>query len=115
MKSPAPKRRIPRTVAMFLPPLVALALAAAYQQWQATQAQASAEALCAQFKPGDVVKDFALAALEAEFKLQGEGPDSLEVIAAKEVYRMEHESYRCSVRHDGAKILSIATHRVRIE
>ena len=115
MKSPAPKRRIPRTVAMFLPPLVALALAAAYQQWQATQAQTSAEALCAQFKPGDVVKDFALAALEAEFKLQGEGPDSLEVIAAKEVYRMEHESYRCSVRHDGAKILSIATHMVRIE
>lgn len=115
MKSPAPKRRIPRTIAKFLPPVLALALAAAYQQWQAKQAQASAEALCAQFKPGDVVKDFTLAALEAEFELQGEGPDSLEVIAAKEVYRMERESYRCSVRHDGAKILSLATHVVRIE
>ena len=115
MKMLTPKRSIPRAVGMFLPPLLALGMAAAYQQWQANQALASAEVLCARFKPGDRVKDFALAALEAEFKLQGEGPDSLEVIAAKEVYRLEHESYRCSARHDGAKILATATSVARLD
>ena len=115
MKTLTPKRSIPRAMAMFLPPVLALALAAAYQQRQATQALTSAEALCAHFKPGDAVKDFVLAALAADFKLQGEGPESLEVIAAKEVYRLEHESYRCKVRHDGAKILSTATTVVRID
>lgn len=99
---------------MFLPPILALALAMAYQQRQATQAQASAAALCTHFKAGDAIKDFVLAALEAEFKLQGEGAESLEVIAAKDVYRFEQESYRCSARHDGGKILSTVTNIVRI-
>ncbi len=115
MSTPSPKRSVPRTVAMFLPPILALGLAVIYQQWQATQAQASAAALCARFKAGDPIKDFVLAALEADFKLQGEGAESLEVMAAKDVYRFEQESYRCSARHDGAKILSTATRVVRIE
>ncbi len=115
MNAPTPKKSIPRVLAMFLPPVLALVLAVVYQQWQARQAQESADTLCARFRPGDAVKDFVLAALEADFKLQGEGPQSLEVVAAKEVYHLERESYRCKVRHDGAKILSTATSVVRIE
>jgi hypothetical protein len=114
MSSSTPKRPVPRTVAMFLPPILALGLAVVYQQWQATQAQTSAAALCTHFKPGDPIKDFVLAALEADFKLQGEGAESQEVIAAKEVYRFEQESYLCRARHDGTKILSTATNIVRI-
>jgi len=101
-----PKRTLPRSVAIFLPPVAALLLAAVYTTWQARAAATAASALCAKFKSGDSLDSFMKFAREADFELFEGSPGSLSLTAAKDVYRWERESYRCTAYHDGGEILS---------
>ncbi len=110
-----PKRTVPRPIAMFLPPVAALLLAAVYTTWQARDAAAAAATLCAQFKAGDALDNFVRAALDAEFEVQDNGPGSLSMIAAKEVFRLDRESYRCTAHHDGSKIRAMEATMVKLE
>jgi hypothetical protein len=112
MSSPPP---VSRPVAMFLPPIIALLLAAVYTQWQAHLAQGLASSLCAQFKAGDSVLAFKqAAAAHGDLELNESDAPVPTITASKTVYQLKRESYRCSVTHDGAKILSLDT-RVDIE
>ncbi|MGH8597289.1 MAG: hypothetical protein ACREXT_11590 [Gammaproteobacteria bacterium] len=99
----------PRAVAIFLPPIAALALAALYMQMQSKQAQQAADGLCAQFKAGDSVAAFEKAARDTGFEIDGLGRNALLISATKIVYRINRESYRCSATHDGEKILTLKT------
>lgn len=115
MSAPLHRRPVPRVVAMFLPPLMALSLAVVFMQMQARDARDSALALCAQFGPGDALDDFVKAARAAEFDVQEANADALTVIAQKDVWRLEHEGYRCSVRHDGGRVTATETSFVILE
>lgn len=106
MSTPLRRRPVPRVVAVFLPPLMALALAVGFTQMQARDARDSALALCARFKPGDDLNDFVNAARADDFEVQEQSAGALTVIAQKDVWRLEHEGYRCSVRHDGGRVVS---------
>jgi len=99
---------VPRPVAIFLPPVLALVLAGIYHHWQAGRAADEAAALCARFATGDV-KIFVQEALAADFTVHDEGAGSDVVIASKEVFSLRKEHYRCVVRHDGDRILSAET------
>jgi hypothetical protein len=106
MSAPLHRRPVPRALAVFLPPLMALLLAVAFTQWQAHDARASAQALCAGFKPGDSLHDFVSAARAADFDVQEPNAEALTVIAQKDVWRIHHEGYRCSAHHEGGRVLS---------
>jgi hypothetical protein len=115
MKSPSPKIQVPRVVATFLPPVLALALALIYHQWQAGKTGSEVSALCAQFKPGDSVAAFVRAAHAADFEVRDDASDPQRIIAVRDVYRLQHESYRCNVQHDGTRILAAETSMVVLD
>lgn len=102
---------VPRPVAIFLPPVIALALAYVYHHWQAGQAADETAALCARFTQGDV-KIFVQEALSADFAVHDEGAGSNVVIASRDVFGLRKQSYRCVVRHAGDRILSAETAHV---
>ena len=106
MKKSGHRITVPRPVAVFLPPVLALILAVIYHQWQAGKAGDEAAALCARFNSGGAIDAFVREALAADFEVRDDGRDSKVVIASKEVFRLQRESYRCTVRHDGARILA---------
>jgi hypothetical protein len=94
-------------VALFLPPVAALILAAGYLHWQATDALNAASALCARFQAGDPLADFRQAAGAVDFEISGDAPASRMLIAGKTIYRLAEESYRCTAQNDGINIVSL--------
>lgn len=105
-----PPRTASRPVAMFLPPIIALLLAAIYTQWQAHLAEGLASSLCAQFKVGDSILAFKqAAAAHGDLEIHESHAPVPTITASKTVYQIKRESYRCHVTHDGAKILSLDT------
>lgn len=110
-----PRLTVPRPVAMFLPPVLALLLAAAYTQFQATQAETAAHALCDRFGPGAAIAPFVHEALAAEFEVRDEGAGSTTLVAVRSVYRLRQEEYRCTISHDGARVRAASVSRVELE
>jgi len=106
---------VSRPVALFLPPVLALILAAGYTQYRSGKAADEAHALCARFPSGALIDDFVRDALAADFEVRDEGRDSNVLIAAKSVYRFAEEQYRCTVRHDGKRILMAEVSKVEVD
>ena len=90
-------------------------LALGYLQWQAMQAAALAAALCARFAPGDSVVQFVQEARVAGFAVRDDGPGSRIAVAARDLYRLSLESYRCTARHDGVRIIATEATKVILD
>jgi hypothetical protein len=103
-----PRKPVPRPVAIFAPPAIALLLATGYFKYQERDAERETVALCARFEAGGVpVTEFALAAKAAGFQLaeRGHGTAVKEVIASREVAGFQTKVFRCRAIHDGTTLV----------
>lgn len=111
---PASRKPVPRPVAVFAPPLIALVLASAYFKYQEREAWRQTEALCARFADGGApTTEFALAAKEGGFTLseRGHGSASPEIVASRQLHGFREERLSCTVRHQDGTISSASTGR----
>lgn len=116
MKKKRPRLRIPRPLAIVLAPAVALMMATIWFSHQTKQTAEATDSLCAQFAGGgQALRDFVFEAQAAGFKLRDEGAGSREMIAAKEIYGIKHQSFRCVATHDGQTVLATAAEIVEIK
>jgi hypothetical protein len=107
------QRRLPRAVAMFLPPVLALLAAAAYTEWKMRGAERDAARLCSLVTPGMPLQQFVDTAIDGGFEVTGLNPASRTATASKVVYRLDAEVFRCRAEHDGTRIISTATSHAR--
>lgn len=105
-----PRKPVPRPVAMFAPPAIALLLATGYFKYQERAIGRETAALCARFEgSGSPVTEFALAAKEAGFRLaeRGHGTAVQEMVASREIQGFQTTVFRCRASHDGTTITSV--------
>lgn len=98
---------VPRPVAIFAPPVIALLLATGYFKYQERRLLRDTAALCERFEAGGApVTEFALAAKEAGFRLaeRRRGEAGQEMVASREVQGFKTTLFRCRAAHDGTYI-----------
>jgi len=116
MKKKRPRLRIPRPLAVVLAPAVAMMMATIWFSHLIKKTAAETDTFCAQFAAGGApLRDFVFEARAAGFSLRDEGAGSREMIAAKEVYGIKHQSYRCVAMHDGQTVLGTAAEIVEVK
>lgn len=96
------------TLALVLPPIVALAGAALYTQWRAELAEGAIAKFCASVNPGMTAREVAHAALAAEFEVRDGGPDSSTMAISKSAFKLREEIYSCNVKHNGVLVVAKA-------
>lgn len=109
-----PRKPVPRPVAIFAPPAIALLLATGYFKFKERETARETAALCARFAAsGAPVTEFVLAAKDAGFQLaeRGHGKPVQEMVASREVQGFQTEVFRCVATHDGTTIARVDSAR----
>lgn len=103
---PTPKPRIPRSLTILLPPVVAMLAAWFYTSWQVQSAEREMTQFCAERNAGTVVSQFVQAALAKKFAVAKTKPEASSLTASVAVYSLRQEIFTCTAHHDGVRVLS---------
>ena len=106
-------RRVPRAVAIVVPPVCAILGAWLYTGSQLRTAEREVSEFCARVEPGVLIPEFVQRALEKKFTVTDGGADSFAVTASTVVYGLHQEVFNCTARHDGTQVVSTATRHTR--